>query len=536
MSVNPTERTIDKNTMISNIVSTYVLENMSSPIDIEKDTLYFELKHGERLNSPLPKLNKICEILDMKKVDDYMKKLESGQLDAKFNPILKFDEPLTQSKYLTFLTGYDNTTPTQMSYSTQNVWWLDKYGEAQLKALLEAGAEIEYKGKSFTKDSKNLDELKYEFIVDIDNPVIGWLYTVYENMPKLILQDEDAIRKVIKMKMVNGEPRYINSSILNNNQIDFLNFYGTALADKYTLGGFNDMYISEESCESILKRVLGPNGYTLITSPIMVIKFPRGKNQTKIGEWDYNLKVKTKDVNVNDKGEIVKPTKPVVVPKTQGKPVVQQKGKTIPVKEGNADITAVQTGTHLEKRTFMYDEFKVVRGFYLDVLGNFKIGQVVVAPAFLDSKAMTTADELLKKNLMKSVWPVFNSITTQKGVYAQYLTRQKEIEKSYGRRYKDLGNVSITQTIPIEQIVEEERKRIDGGEMKIAMIEGKRNDMEHVNLAERGIEPVKPKEGQEDVKEVQNVLPVQQQEEQTNGEQATQAEAENELEDMLDAL
>ena len=214
MSVNPTERTIDKNTMISNIVSTYVLENMSSPIDIEKDTLYFELKHGERLNSPLPKLNKICEILDMKKVDDYMKKLESGQLDAKFNPILKFDEPLTQSKYLTFLTGYDNTTPTQMSYSTQNVWWLDKYGEAQLKALLEAGAEIEYKGKSFTKDSKNLDELKYEFIVDIDNPVIGWLYTVYENMPKLILQDEDAIRKVIKMKMVNGEPRYINSSIL----------------------------------------------------------------------------------------------------------------------------------------------------------------------------------------------------------------------------------------------------------------------------------------------------------------------------------
>ena len=137
---------------------------------------------------------------------------------------------------------------------------------------------------------------------------------------------------------------------------------------------------------------------------------------------------------------------------------------------------------------------------------------------------------------MKTVCPIFNSITTQKGFYAQFLSRQKEIEKSYGRKYKDLGNVTITQTIPIEQLVEEERKRIDGGEMKIAMIEGKRNDMEHVNIAERGIEPVKPKEGKEDVKEVQNVLPIQQQEKQTNGEQTTETQAENELEDMLDAL
>ena len=376
----------------------------------------------------------------------------------------------------------------------------------------------------------------FEFIVDIDNPVIGWLYTVYENMNNLFIKDEEAIKKIIKMKMVNGEPRYINSSILNNNQTDFLDLYGTVLADKYTLGCFNDMYIPEDSCESILNRVLGPKGYTIITSPIMVVKFPSEKNQTKIGEWDYNLKVKTKEVNFNDKGEIVKSTKPVVIPKTQGKQIIQQKSKTTSIKEGNADITTVKTGTRTETRTFVYDEFKVIRGFYLDVLGNFKIGQLVVAPAFLDSKSMTTADELLKKNLMKTVWPIFNSITTQKGVYAQFLSRQKEIEKSYGRKYKDLGNVTITQTIPIEQLVEEERKRIDGGEMKIAMIEGKRNDMEHVNIAERGIEPVKPKEGKEDVKEVQNVLPIQQQEKQTNGEQTTETQAENELEDMLDAL
>lgn len=540
MSTNPTDRTIDKNSMISNVVSTIVLEHMSSPVDIEQDTLYFELKHGDKLNGPIPNLMKICDILDMKKVDEYMKKLESGQLDAVFNPVLEFDEPLTQAKYLSFLTGYDNTTPTQMSYSTQNVWWLNKYGEEQLKALIEAGAEIEYKGKKFTKDSGNLDELKYEYIIDLNNPVYGWLYSVYENMPDLIKKNEEAIRKVIKMKMVNGEPRYINSSILNNNQIDFLNLYGTVLADKYTLGGFNDMYLSEDSCESILNRVLGHKGYTMVTSPIMVVKFPRGKNQTMIGEWDYNFKIKTKEVNVNDKGEIVKPSKPVAASKVQGKPVaqqkgIQQKGRPAPVKEGNADITSVQTGTHVETRAFMYDEFKVIRGFYLDVLGNFKIGQLVVAPSFLDSKAMSTADELLKKNLMKSVWPVFNSITTQKGMYAQYLSRQKEIEKSMGRKYKDLGNVAITRTIPVEQIAEEEeRKRISGGEMKVAMIEGKRGDMERVDMAEKGVEPARSKEGQEDVQEVQNVLPIQQQEDQTNGEQETQVE--NELEDMFDAV
>ena len=80
------------------------------------------------------------------------------------------------------------------------------------------------------------------------------------------------------------------------------------------------------------------------------------------------------------------------------------------------------------------------------------------------------------------------------------------------------------------------RKRVgnEEGNLRVNMIEGKRDDMEHVKVPE--IRPEEEKKEQEDLQDVQTTIPIEQQEKQTNGEQITQTQAENELEDMFDAL
>lgn len=495
-----------RNATITEAISTYLLEQISSPENIEEDTLYWELTEESNVDATVFKLEQICKILGIDKVDYYVNKRMQGDTKVEFDPVVKFKEPITQNEYLPFLTGYDATTPIQTYYSTQNVWYMNKYGEAQLKALIEAGATIRYKGKKYSKTSGNLDDLKYEYVINLNDPVYGWLYTVYQNLNKIKNGDKEAVKRVIKTKLMNRQKRYINADILKNTPEDFLERCGTVIGRKYKKGGFSDMYISEEHCEMILNRVLGPKGYTMITSPLMDIEIPIELNQSEIGEWEYNLKTKTKQVSVNDKGELQKQAPATEATRTTGR-------VTGPVKKtGNNDVKSVKTGLRTEMRTLTCNMFKVVRGIYLDVLGNFRIGQLVVAPSFVDSKATTTADELLKKNLMKSVWPVFASISMNDGTeWKEYLERQTEMEKIYGKKYKDLDLIVLNRIVPIDNLladVEEERKRIGGGELRVGMIEGKRSDTEHVKMIEPAEEQEK-KEGeeQEDVQEVATQIP-----------------------------
>ena len=293
------------------------------------------------------------------------------------------------------------------------------------------------------------------------------------------------------------------------------------------------MYISEEHCEMILNRVLGSKGYTIITSPLMDIEIPIELNQKEIGDWEYNLKTKTKEVPVNDKGEIQKRISNTEITRTS---TTKINGPIKGIKTGNNDIKNVKTGQmRTEMKTLTCNIFKVVRGIYLDVLGNFRIGQLVVAPSFVDSKATTTADELLKKNLMKSVWPVFASLS-EGNEYKEYLERQIEMEKIYGKKYKDLDLIVLNKIVPIDNLIEEveERKRIDGGELRVGMIEGKRNDTEHVKM----IEPVekdekKEEEGKEDIQEVETQIPERIEEGQREG---GEEEEDNELDAAFEGL
>lgn len=497
-----------KNATITEAISTYLLEKISSPENIEEDTLYWELTEESNVDATVFKLEQICKILGIDKVDLYVNKRMQGDTKVEFDPVVRLKEPITQNEYLPFLTGYDATTPVQTYYSTQNVWYMDKYGEAQLKALIEKGATIRYKGKKYSSTSTDIDKgkLKYEYIINLNDPVYGWLYTVYQNLNKIKNGDKEAVKKVIKTKLMNRQKRYINADILKNTPEDFLERCGTVIGRKYKKGGFSDMYISEEHCEMILNRVLGPKGYTMITSPLMDIEIPIELNQSEIGDWEYNLKTKTKQVSVNDKGDLQKPASTTEV-RAAGR-------ATGPVKKtGNNDVKNVRTGLRTEMRTLTCNMFKVVRGIYLDVLGNFRIGQLVVAPSFVDSKATTTADELLKKNLMKSVWPVFASIS-EGNDWKEYLDRQTEMEKIYGKRYKDLDLIVLNKIVPIDNLLEEieevkGRKRIEGGELRVGMIEGKRSDTEHVNMIEPAEEEKKEgeEEGQEDVQEVATQIP-----------------------------
>lgn len=499
-----------RNATITEAISTYLLEKISSPENIEEDTLYWELTEESNVDATVFKLEQICKILGIDKVDLYVKKRMEGDTKVEFDPVVQLKEPITQNEYLPFLTGYDATTPVQTYYSTQNVWYMDKYSEAQLQELMKKGATIRYKGKKYSSKSTETDrnKLKYEYIINLNDPVYGWLYTVYENLNKIKNGDKEAVKRVIKTKLMNRQKRYINADILKNTPEDFLERCGTVIGRNYKKGGFSDMYISEEHCEMILNRVLGPKGYTMITSPLMDIEFPIELNQSEIEGWEYNLKTKTKSVPVNDKGELQKPASTTEV-RTAGR-------ATGPVKKtGNNDVKSVKTGqVRTEMRTLTCNMFKVVRGIYLDVLGNFRIGQLVVAPSFVDSKATTTADELLKKNLMKSVWPVFASISMNEGTeWKEYLERQTEMEKIYGKKYKDLDLIVLNRIVPIDNLLEdidEERKRIGGGEMRVGMIEGKRSDMEHVKMIEPAEEQEKKEgegEGQEDVQEVATQIP-----------------------------
>ena len=184
-----------KNATVTEAISTYLLEQMSSPENIEEDTLYWELTEESNVDATVFKLEQICKILGMDKVDLYVKKRLDGDTKVEFNPVIQLKEPITQNEYLPFLTGYDATTPIQTYYSTQNVWYMDKYSEEQLQKLMEAGATIRYKGKKYNKI--NIKELKYEYVINLNDPVYGWLYTVYQNLNQIKNGDKEAVKKVM---------------------------------------------------------------------------------------------------------------------------------------------------------------------------------------------------------------------------------------------------------------------------------------------------------------------------------------------------
>ena len=502
--------------VIAGRISTLMLEQGSSTTNIEESTMYGNLE--DNLRSMAYKLRQISEILEIPKVDKYVKALEKGE-QVIFNPTIKMKEPITREEYLPFLTGYDDTTQIQTYYSNQNVWFMNKYSIKQLEALIKSGAEIEYKGKLYNQESKNLDKLVYEYNIDLNNPVYGWLYTVYENLSDILKGNKEAIERIIKTKRIDGKKYYINAGMLKYRPDQFLTKYGTSVADMYEQGGHNDMYINTQHCMDILDKVLGNENYTMIVTPAMNIHFPKNFNQTEAGAWKYDLKQKLKDVLVNKDGQMKK--KPITNVQ------VEEKTKE---KQEEEEWKTIQ-------KLFTYDEVKVIRGFYLDVLGNFKIGQLVTSPSFVATKATSTAEEFLKKNLMKSVWPVFRSIPVG-DKYTKFKNIQDALIGLIGEKFKDINVVTVKSTIPLEQLIEdtEIRKRLGVGEgdLRVNMIEGKRDDVEHVKVPEIRPEPEKKEE--EDLQEVQTTIPIQQQEEQTNGEQPTQTQVENELEDIFDAL
>ena len=92
--------------VIAGRISTLMLEQGSSTTNIEESTMYGNLE--DNLRSMTYKLKQICEILEIPKVDNYVKTLEKGE-SIIFNPTIKLKEPITREEYLPFLTGYDDT-------------------------------------------------------------------------------------------------------------------------------------------------------------------------------------------------------------------------------------------------------------------------------------------------------------------------------------------------------------------------------------------------------------------------------------------
>lgn len=460
-------------------LSSLLISNHSSPLDIEKSTLYFTLSNETERQSFSIRIGIIGAVLNL---DDYIQFYENPSLTLP-SPIKFINEPLTNPNIFHFLTGYDNTTKVQTYYSSQNKFEMEKYSVAQINKMIETeGIEIKYKGRIYTKENKgdfpNLK--KYEYNIPLDNTVISWLCNTSKykfDLMKGINLDNLYSEIIVKKNNLFGES-YINTSCLNLSPEKFLTDYGTSIAYQYKLGVFDEYYIPYQKCIDLLDIVLGRNNYAFFITPAIIINFPQ--NNMQIGDYTYTFKEKKIDGN----------TKKQVVVKS---------------------VT----------------EAKVIRGVYIDVLGNFKIGQIVCDPAFADTKSVATAEELLKKELLKSVWRVFKSV--DKGSKSHMDNLKTKLDVYVGEKYKDINLINTDRTIPeitmtnIAGLIEEagnkakeeveneenkelekeeneelnERKRIkeiEYNDVNVREPENKRKDMQKVSLVEEENEKEEEKE------------------------------------------
>lgn len=231
---------------------------------------------------------------------------------------------------------------------------------------------------------------------------------------------------------VNPRGRYVDTTILEDPQLMSIDQIGTGMSVLMKDGGFKEKYLGIEPVETIMNKVIGERNYTLLVGSVSLIEMQENIN-LEGEELEF-------DGNYTGKGQIIK-----------ADPVHYSIKKS---KDNGC--------------------FELVRGIYIDQLGNFKICQIVVDVMIGDkesrSNQIATAKQLAARSLLTTTFPLFASVPEKD---AEKLQRRIDDERALND-FLERRNILIKAFAEIEQSREASfellsRKRIKGNEMNLIM-------------------------------------------------------------------
>lgn len=245
----------------------------------------------------------------------------------------------------------------------------------------------------------------------------------------------------------NPQGKYVDTTILESPQMMSIENIGTGMQKLMKPGGFKELYLGIEPVENIMNTVIGESNYQLLVGSVLIISM---ENDTDLEGKELEIDF-SEDSDKTNIGEIQK--------KTDSTRYFRKKE----AKSSNAKVSSNANNC-----------FELVRGIYIDRLGNFKICQIVVDVKIGDDiehySQVATAKQLASRSLLTTVFPLFSSISEKDT--EKYTQRIEDVRAT--NDFLERRNIMLKAYAEIEQSREARmelltRKRIKGDEVNLIM-------------------------------------------------------------------
>lgn len=310
---------------------------------------------------------------------------------------------------------------------------------------------------------KGLDEKDMNKLMEKHKKYNGIMIEEVDDDDKEMPDDDP--RKILKdMFPKNPSGRYVETSILETDPMMSLTQIGTGIQKFLKTGGFGELYLGVEPIEGIMKQVIGQENYILIIGSVVLIELP---SEIELG------------------GESLK--------------IITKKGEKIDdkVKE---QLESMRTGKiHYYTKKGNKGMFELVRGIYMDRVGNFKISQIVVDVKIGDEKdyysQIATAKQLAKRNLLTSVFPLFSSVSEKdKEKYMQSVSDTRAItdtKEKYNMIINAFSKLQEIQTRNKIEVLKRDKIKNKEPELYLEYDSKKKPDIEEIGeVNEENIEQI----------------------------------------------
>lgn len=440
---------LDNATEFSDFITPLLLTE-SLATSKESSTLGLRLKDPRERRTLIQRINKVINFLKLNKgnINDIIDSTHNGK-EIEYIKNIELNH-FFDKQYYNLMDGYENywehgkTRGTFINYTSVNKLSAMKWSDKNILELIRKGAIVEVTQGTvndpvlardffFKQVSENvyrdltqedIDQMQdavkkqkaqnhfnfmqgvlkgersfFDMNIDLEDSVISWIIDLLKFIDDWSKRDKTDVIKVVNsyqkeksdQEMLTDalieeftpmvhQGKYATEDSLRLSRNEFIGQYGTGLDSSRVSGSFAEGYIPIRTINNTMNLTVGADNYTFITSNIVKIDMSKMNADVEIAQEEKN-----------------KFGDPIVfkyVRNAVGKPIY------------------------------------IMRGIYLDKMGNVSIGQIATTINFdNDGQVNNVTMSLLERMLVVRLFPVFESMTME--TFKHYRANKKEIARAF---------------------------------------------------------------------------------------------------------
>lgn len=441
---------LDNATEFSDFITPILLAE-SLATSKENSTLGLRLKDPRERKTLIQRINKVITFLKLTKtnINDIKNSTENGKA-IEYIKSIELNHFFNE-EYYNLMDGYENywehgkASGTFINYTDVNKLSAMKWSDKNILELIRKGAIVsvtqgtvndpvmardfffkevnkDYQGLTqedvdqiTDEDKKERAQRHFNFMqgvlngersffnmnIDLEDSVISWIIDLLAFIEEWKAENKSDIKEVVserQRRRINEEKladalieeftpmvhqgRYATEDSLRLSKNEFTGLYGTGIDSSRVSGSFAEGYIPIRTINNTMNLTVGSRNYTFITSNIVKID---------MSGLPQDIEIKQKETNL------------------VGDPIV---------------FRYVRNATN--------KPIYIMRGIYLDKMGNVSIGQIATTINFAnDGQVNNVAMSLLERMLVVRLFPVFESMPKEE--FMHYRANKKEIATAFQR-------------------------------------------------------------------------------------------------------